>query len=120
MLAAVIKLRSHGRALTRSELAAQPRVVGHLRIEDPPRPRGIRRLVRLAELYGQPLSGGQPQTVLRPLLNPELVEVTEAGLVLFGFELRSNGDQRLEYVQGWLVTPARPDEPLTKRGDVPE
>jgi len=119
MLVAVVKLRKKGRALTRGEIASQPRAVGDLTLEDPPRPRGIRRLVRMAELYGLPL-GGVPTNIIAPLLNPALAEITADALVLFGFEVESLGaSDRTEFIQGWLVTLPRPGEKMMRRGDVP-
>lgn len=121
MLFAVVRLRIAGRCLTRSEIEAAPRAIGDLRFEDPPHPRSMKRLVRIAELYGQPIGGrGQyAQSLIYPLMNPEIVSVDEESMVLFGFECRHVGDHRQDYVQGWLVTATRPGETLMKRGDVP-
>lgn len=63
----------------------------------------------MAELYGQPV-GNIPQSIIRPLMNPEVVVMDELGMVLFGFECRHVGGRREEYVQGWLVTSVRPGE----------
>ena len=118
MLFAVVRLRDKGRALTRAEIDAQPRVIGDLKFEDPPHPRGVQRLLQVAALYGEPI-GNIPHSIIQSLLNPVVAQVSDDLMVIFGYEMLVAEGRRHEYVQGWLVTQVRPGETKMRRGDVP-
>ena len=121
MLFAVIKLRQRGRPLTRTEVDAQPRAVGDLRFCAPPMPPGrdpLKRPTKVAELLGEPI-GNIEHTIIMSLMEPVVVTITTAEIVLFGFEIARLDGSLHEFSQGWLVRHVQPGERRMRRGDVP-
>ena len=120
MLFAVVRLRTKGRALTRAEIAAQPRAIGDLRFVAPPhaQPDDLRRPARIAELRGEAI-GNIEVTIIDSLMDPASVKITADEMVIFGYEMDTIEGRRHEYSQGWLVRHLKPGERPMRRGDVP-
>ena len=119
MLFAVVKLRRQGRRLTRAEIEGQPRAIGELCFCAPPGPGNpLKRPTKVAELLGEAI-GGIEHTVIASLMEPVVVTITLAEMVLFGFEIDHVAGKPHEYAQGWLVRHVRPGEKRMRRGEVP-
>ena len=67
---------------------------------------------------GEPI-GDIQHTIIHSLMEPAVVTITAAGIVLFGFELEHVEGAVHELSQGWLVRHVAPGEKRMRRGDVP-
>ncbi len=102
-------------------LTAQPRAVGDLHFYAPPVWPGrdpLKRPTKVAELRGEAI-GGIEHTLIASLMEPAVVTITAAEIVLFGFELAKVDGELCEFVQGWLVRHVASGEKRMRRGDVP-
>jgi hypothetical protein len=121
MLFAVVRLRHRGRPLTRAEIEAQPRAVGDLHFAAPPHAQTrdpLKRPTKVAELRGEAI-GGIEHTLIHNLMEPVVVTITAAEIVLFGFEIDHIDGVLHEFAQGWLVRHVAPGEKRMRRGAVP-
>ena len=93
----VVPTHHDGRRCTERELGATVPLVGALSVHLTP-DAGLKRAVRFAVLQ-EIGSGGKTQDLLPPLRNPELLTLTNDGMMLAGFE---EVDGRRLY-QGWWI-----------------
>lgn len=78
----------------------------------------MKRPTKVAELLGE-LIGGIEHTVIASLMEPVLVTVTAAEIVLFGIEMAVFDGDPHEHARGWLVRHVAGGERRMRRGDVP-
>jgi hypothetical protein len=98
MRCAVTLLRRHGRRLRAAELATP--VVGDLEVTDHEGDSTFRRVLRVANLWGDASSAAR-RGLLVPLWEPSVLRIGPGGLSLHGIELDGRGDRVCEHVQVW-------------------
>ena len=111
MLVTVVKLRQHGRRITRQEMDEATPLTGRITVELATGGSGVIAHSKVAELY----SANQQRTtgsVTRPLFEPALMRWSKGGIVLAGFEINVIDGQAIQHYQAWLV------RPLTDQPDI--
>lgn len=98
----VTLLRSRGRRLKRSELAAP--AVGRLVIDDWPTPNAFNRWVLKAQVVDGVYSSIEANQV-QAMFDPQIKRVDETGMYIQGTELHSSEDGVEEHIQVWLCQP---------------
>lgn len=99
----VVTVRNQGRRLTRVEIEAAVPLVGDVVVRDlAAEGNSWNRAMRCAELIDES-SPQSKRTMLPPLFDPVLVQVTPASVLLMGCELEVVDGVIHEHVQGWLL-----------------
>lgn len=101
----VTRLRRAGRRVTRQEREEAEPLLGRIIISASP-PSNF--TVYRSSAYLMRPGLGEPGHVGTPLFEPVIIHLDERGLVISGYEIQTEGNVSVQYVQVWLVKPLTP------------
>jgi hypothetical protein len=106
MLFAVVPTHQQGRQRSKETMATEKPTVGHLMLYDWREGNFCNRALRVASL--ESTEPGVQACLLPKLFDAAVVKLTRNGLHIVGFEIHTEGENTVQYFQGWWAKPVSP------------
>lgn len=100
----VVQLLALGVRRPREECRADPGLQGTLTVNDFASENAEKRPLRMASLWEEYGITGKRQ-IVAPLFDVDLLRITTKGMLLRGFQIKSDGRQHVQFAQEWWCEP---------------